>query len=101
MKLKLPPSLQKFIAKFRNLFGRFGFEVFLVLILVVLGFIVFEVRQFADPPRNEDLYNEQLTTISSGRFDKKVIDRAEGLIDSNVEVKQIYLDNRDNPFSEK
>lgn len=96
----MPPAVKKFLTKFGKGFERYGFEVYVLLIMVVLGFLVFEIRQFANPPRNEDLYNEQLLTLKQGRFDQKVIDRAKGLIDSNVDVKQIYLDGRDNPFSE-
>ncbi len=100
MNIKIPPSLKKFLRRTDKVFSRYGFEVYVLLIMLVLGFLVFEIRQFANPPRNEDLYNEQLLTLTQGRFDQKVIDRAKTLIDSNVDVKQIYLEGRDNPFSE-
>lgn len=100
MNIKLPPAIKKYQSRVSKVWNRYGLEAYILLIMIILGFLVFEIRQFANPARNETLYEEEVLTLKSGRFDQKVIDRAKSLIDSDVDIKQIYLDGRDNPFSE-
>jgi hypothetical protein len=75
----------------------------LIVVIVILGmysFLVFRINNLttAEPP--EDAIAEKLKTVQRPKIDQQVVERVQSLEDNSVEVKALFQEARDNPFSE-
>ncbi len=96
-------DLQKIITKFKS-FGRLivkysGFIVIL-LALCAYGFIVYRIGALTNKEPNEDEVASQLDTLKKPTVDQNTINKIQQLEDSNVQVKTLFDQARDNPFQD-
>ena len=76
-----------------------------VLLFIILGaalvFALLETRRYIDIPRNETLYQEEITKINYKRIDKELLDSFDDARnDQAVEVDTQFTPDRTNPFTE-
>lgn len=86
-------SAGKFIAKY---------SVFLVVILVLCAysFIVWRIRTLANDEPDSDVVSERLDSLKRPKIDQSTIDKIQKLQDTNVQVKALFNQARDNPFQD-
>lgn len=89
---KLTPLLQKV--------NRYKTMIFFVILSVVFGYLIFSINSYASREPSEEAVTEKLTTVQRPKIDENAIKKIQLLEDQNVQIKSLFKDARDNPFSE-
>lgn len=92
----IPAIFSKLALKIK---GYLGFIV-LVLVLLSYGFLVFQIRNYALQSPDEIRIQEELTSLNIQKIDKASIEKIQRLEATNVEVKALFEQARNNPFQE-
>lgn len=92
----IPAKLAPIIKKLRS------YVTFAVLLLFlgVFGFLVFRINSLVNTEPSEDAVLEGLQTIKRPRIEDDVVEKMQQLEETNVEVKSLFDQARDNPFEE-
>ena len=96
-------QLNTILAKFHPFVERFQrYKTFLSIILIasVLGFIVYRINSLNSITPTESAIEEQLKTSTRPRIDKEVVEKLVNLEAENIQVKTLFNQVRQNPFSE-
>lgn len=74
--------------------------IFILTILLMYGFLIFQInRQLAAEPTEAQIA-EQQNLIIKLKFDQEAVDKIEQLEDQNVTTKALFKAARDNPFQD-
>ncbi len=93
---KIPAQLNKLKDIVKSYIG-----FFLVLaILVSYGFLIWQIKVFVTENPSETKVAEQLKTINIPKVDEEAIQRISELEDNSVQVKALFEEARQNPFTE-
>jgi hypothetical protein len=92
----LKPLTKKLLAKAQAYVG----FVFIISILLVYGFLVFQIGAMAGKEPEEASVSEQLSAIKRLQIDQATINKIEQLQDQNVSVQALFKEARDNPFQD-
>lgn len=99
--MKLDPNQLKKIALPILLFlKKYAVLVFIVVGLSIIGFLVFQVGQLATKEPADTLVDEKTGETRPIRIDSKAVEQVQKLQATNVEVKTLFDQSRDNPFNE-
>jgi hypothetical protein len=93
--LKLLPEYFKQLALKAK---RFLVPAFIVLVIVVNGFLVYKINHFSSQEPTMEQVSSQKNTIKSINIDQQTIDKILSLQKRNIKVKALFKDARDNPF---
>jgi hypothetical protein len=93
---KIKQSINPFI----NFLKKYAVLVFIVLGLSVVGFLVYQVGQLATKEPGDTLVEEKTGQVRPIRIDAKAVEQVQKLQATNVEVKALFDQSRDNPFNE-
>lgn len=99
MKLELKNLPQKLLPV-RVFIKRYIVFIFLMIMLLLFGFIVFRVNQLSQKEPSEDAIAEKLQTVQRPRIDQEALEKIQNLEDQNLQVRSLIREARDNPFSE-
>ncbi len=94
-------DLKKITSKLSSVFRKLkSYAVFVTIILVLLayGFIVVRIRTLTSHEPDTDTVSEQLKNLKKPVIDQATIDKIQQLEESNVQVKSLFNQARDNPF---
>lgn len=89
---KLLPLLEK-AKRYKTLF-------FIISLALIFGFLILKINTYAQTEPSEDAVTEKLTTIQRPKIDPNALAKIQQLEDQNIEVKSLFEQARDNPFSE-
>lgn len=92
----IPVKIAPLIEKAKN-YMVFSFIIF---VLILIGFLVFQVNQYSRREPTALEVTEKLQTIPRPRVDEAVVKRIQQLRDQNVQVKTLFKEARNNPFAE-
>lgn len=76
---------------------RFIFFLFLALLV---GFLLLQIRNYTQTEPSDDAVTEKLKTVQRPHIDADALAKIQQLQDQNVQVKSLFQQTRDNPFSE-
>jgi hypothetical protein len=76
-----------------------GFIIVLV-VLGLFGFVVLRIRSYATIQPTQAAIDEKLQDLKRTRIDEDAIEKIQKLESSNIDVKALFDDARDNPFQE-
>ncbi len=79
---------------------RYAAMIFFVGVLTILGFLVYRINYFTNIEPDDSAVQAKLQTVQRPQVDKAAIDKIQQLRDQNVQVKALFDQARDNPFSE-
>jgi hypothetical protein len=82
------------------LFKRYKVLVVLVLFGSMYGYLIYTSGQQAARQPSETKINEQFQGVSSPKLDKNVAQQLYELESQNIEIKSLFDEARNNPFSE-
>lgn len=99
MNLDLKTLLGKLTPLVQKLRSYATFIVF-ILFLGIFGFLVFRINSLVNTEPSEDAVLEGLQTIKRPRIDEDVVEKMQQLEETNIEVKSLFEQARDNPFEE-
>jgi|GEM_PF-6888290 len=98
MKLDLKPFLKK-VRPFLNFLRRDSVGIFLVIVAIVFGFLIWRIGNLAGAEPSQSALNDKLISVVRPKIDPKSIQKIQDLQAQNVDI-QSYFTNRDNPFQE-
>ncbi len=98
MKLDIKPILKK-LQPFINFLKKDSVAIFLVIIAIVFGFLIWRIGSLAGAEPKQDAIDEKLLTIVRPKIDQDSIRKIKALQDQNVDIKSYFVD-RSNPFQE-
>lgn len=77
-------------------------KMFIIILVVVsvFGFIVFRINYFNNLEPTESALDEQLKVSTRPRIDKSIVEKLTNLESENIQVKALFNQARENPFSE-
>lgn len=83
-----------------NSLKRYVTLLFIMMMLIIFGFIVYRINHFSNLEPSDDAVTEKLQSVQRPRLDQTVIDKIQQLQDQNIEAKSLFDQARNNPFSE-
>ena len=99
MKLEVKDVPKKLLPLFEKL-KQYKTLLFIVSLALIFGFLIMKINTYAQIEPTEDAINEKLTNIQRPKIDANALAKIQQLEDQNVEVKSLFEQARDNPFSE-
>lgn len=87
----------------RSTFGKFlkhAKFIFIIMVILLNGFLVFEINRLINKEPTEEQVTAQLETIKRPKIDQDTINKIEQLEDQNVGVRSLFKQARDNPFQD-
>ena len=85
------------VIRFLSTYKKF---LFVLVVLSIILFLVFRIKQLSMAEPTQAAIDDKLQTVARPKFDQAVLDRIQQLQDQNVEVKSLFDQARNNPFSE-
>lgn len=99
MREKLKPLLTKF-SPFVNFIRRYALFCFFIAVLLIFSFLVFRINVLTNAQPTDDQITEKLKTVQRPHIDESTVNKIKQLQDHNVQVKALFDEARNNPFSE-
>lgn len=99
MNLDLKTIPAKLTPLLNNIKEYSGFIIVLV-ILVSYGFIIWQIRSYVIQSPSEAKVSEEVLKLNLPKVDEQAIQTIEQLEDSNIQVKALFENARQNPFVE-
>jgi hypothetical protein len=93
-------QLKNIILQATAFLKKYAVVVFIVIGLSVIGFLVYQVGQLATKEPGDTLVDEKTGETRPIRIDSKAVEQVQKLQSTNVEVKALFNQTRDNPFNE-
>lgn len=93
-------QLKQAINPITDFLKKYAVLVFILLGISVLGFLVFSVGNLAAREPSDSLIEEKSGEARPIRIDAKAVEQVQQLQATNVEVKALFDQTRDNPFNE-
>ena len=98
MNIDIKPLLKK-LQPFINFLKKDSVAIFLVIIAIIFGFLIWRIGSLAGAEPSESEVDEKLLTVVRPRLDKDSIDKIKALQAHNVDIQSYFVD-RSNPFQE-
>ncbi|CAN5421094.1 hypothetical protein BH10PAT3_BH10PAT3_0970 [soil metagenome] len=98
MKLDIKPILKK-LRPFINFLKRDSVGIFLAIVAVIFGFLIWRIGNLAGAEPSSDAMSEKLTSVVRPKIDPASIKKIEDLQAQNIDI-QSYISDRNNPFQE-
>ncbi len=99
MKLEIPPYLKNLRPRLLRFKRSLPLTVFLLFVLICGG-LVLRIGQLSRIEPTEDSVTEKLSSIKRPKVDAATLNKIQQLQDKNVDVKTLFDQARNNPFSE-
>lgn len=93
-------NLPAVINKLKTFFKQYATFIFILIGLGIFGFLVFRIRTLAGSEPDSSLVDEKTGQAGSISIDKSAVEKIQQLQDTNVQVKALFDQARDNPFQE-
>jgi hypothetical protein len=97
MNLDIKVISKKLIGLLKKLTKYASFIVF-VLVLLAYSFVVFRIRILTSHEPDDEVVTERLRTLNRPKLDQDTVNKIQQLQDTNVQVKTLFDQARDNPF---
>lgn len=98
MKLEIKPLLKKLRPLF-NFLKRDSVGIFLAIVAIVFGFLIWRIGSLTGAEPSQDALNEKLLKVVRPRIDQDSISKIKALQAQNVDIQSYFVD-RSNPFQE-
>lgn len=85
----------------KRIFGKTHVAVIAALIVGLYVYLLLQVGKYANAEPTQDQLTESLVSVKQVKINADDITRLESLRDTNVEIKSLFDQTRDNPFIDK
>ena len=89
-----------YLNKLKSFLITHGIIIFLVTVITIYGFLVFQINRLSSVEPSEEQLAEQLSILKRPQIDQTSIDKILELRDQNIAVKSLFEEARDNPFKD-
>lgn len=93
---ELPNKLEPFLQKFR----RNIVMIFILALAAVFGFLILRISMLAHSEPSEQAVDEKLQQVKRPKIDEKAAQKIQQLEDTNVQIRSLFKQARENPFQE-
>lgn len=93
-------DLKEKIMPYVNKLLRYKAIIFFVVLAVVFGYLVFTINSLNNRQPDDNAVNEKYQSVTRPHIDQSVVDKIKQLQDNSVQVKSLFNQARNNPFSE-
>lgn len=98
MKLDIKPILKK-LQPFLNFLKKDSVGIFLAIVAVIFGFLIWRIGSLAGAEPSKDALDEKLLSVVRPKIDQDSINKIKALQAQNVNIQSYFVD-RNNPFQE-
>lgn len=98
MNIEIKPLLKK-LQPFINFLKRDSVMIFLAIVAIIFGFLIWKIGSLASAEPDQDALDEKLLSVVRPRIDPEGIKKIEDLQAQNIDI-QSYFSGRNNPFQE-
>lgn len=98
MNIEIKPLLKK-LQPFINFLKRDSVMIFLAIVAIIFGFLIWKIGSLASAEPDQDALDEKLLSVVRPRIDPEGIKKIEDLQAQNINI-QSYFSGRNNPFQE-
>lgn len=93
-------NLKTKVLELASILKKYSVILFILLSLGILGYLVTRIKTLANHEPSIEMVNEKLNQNQSFVIDESIVRKIEQLKETNVDVKAIFEQTRDNPFQE-
>ncbi len=93
-------SITSQISKFIEFLNRYKLEVFVIFVCIIFGFLIMKISVYSTQEPSSNSLDEKIKTVKLPKVDEEAVRNIQKLEDQNIEVKSLFNDARNNPFSE-
>ncbi len=93
-------NLQKIALRCILLFKKYAVFIFVLVGLGIFGFLVFRIRTLSNREPSETAITEKTDQDRPINIDQSAVEKVQELQSTNIEVKTLFEQSRDNPFQE-
>lgn len=79
---------------------RYATFIFIIAFLFVYTFLVWRINMLSHREPTEEAVTDKLKSVQRPSINKDTLSKIQDLQDQNVEVRSLFKQARDNPFSE-
>lgn len=98
--LKISPKIQRQVLTLLQKLNRFRVMLFILTYVLIYAVMVFKIGALLDNEPSDDMVSERLQSVVRPKIDQSSVDKMLRLEQQNVDVKSLFQQARDNPFSE-
>lgn len=93
-------SLKPQLLKIIGFIKKYSVFLFILFGLGVFGYLIIQIKTYANREPSESMIESKSSQNKSINIDKSAVKKVEELQETNVEVKALFEQARDNPFQE-
>ena len=97
MSLDVKDIPKKAVSTLRRL-KKYAVFACVMLVLSSYGFLVFRINNYVSHEPDDEVVSERLDNLRRPKIDQSTIDKIQQLQETNVQVKSLFDQARDNPF---
>ena len=98
MNIEIKPLLKK-IQPLINFLKKDSVVIFLVIVAIIFGFLIWRIGSLAGAEPKQDALDEKLLSVVRPKIDQDSINKIKALQAQNVDIQSFFVD-RNNPFQE-
>jgi hypothetical protein len=91
-------ALTRSLKRLLGVIRKYRYPIVGAVIIGLFAFTVWRIDYLSSPERDEEAYNEQLTTVERIEFDEAAIEAILELEDTGIDIQPNFPGNRNNPF---
>lgn len=92
LKEKIMPYLAKIV--------RYKAIIFFIVLAVIFGYLFYTINSLSSRQPDDNAINDKYQSVTRPHIDQSVIDKIKQLQDNSVQIKSLFNQARNNPFSE-
>lgn len=93
-----PETIKASLLRLANTSQKYAVELFAVFVLVIYGFLVFQINSYSKIAPNEDRVIEEEQVIKRTQIDEDAVAKIQQLEAENIAVQGLFKEARQNPF---
>lgn len=93
-------NITKIGPKIVKIFDRYKVIFLMIVLLLIFGLLVINIGRYSTRDPSQSEIDERIKTVQVPKIDQEAVSKILELEDQNIEVKSLFEDARNNPFSE-
>lgn len=98
--MKKLSNITTILAAVNRFITRYTVMILFVVLSVMYGFLAYRINVLTQAEPSDEAVVEKLNTVPRSKIDQTAIDKMRQLENENIEVKTLFEEARNNPFSE-
>ncbi len=92
------PTIKNQIVPIKNFVYRYSLILFILFVVVVLGFMTIRISYYSNLEPNEFQIEEKQTLLKPVKLDDNAVSKVNELQEKNITIESLFDNGRANPF---